>query len=232
MFKETIKSNIINNKPCDYVSLPKSQKYETNFYSYNQLNELFSAIKNKPLYPLIYYTAIFGLRRSKVLWLKWDSVDFNTETLTIKHTVVRFSEVIEKDRTKNASSYRTYPLMPEVKEILLTLKEQEKENRHLFGREYVENNYIFKWKDGKAYKSDYISRNFHRLLVHYNLPLIRFHDLWHSCASLLVANGFQLKDIQEWLGHSDIQTTANIYAHLDVERKNKIAASMTNSLKF
>ncbi|MEG2015730.1 MAG: site-specific integrase, partial [Oscillospiraceae bacterium] len=71
-----------------------------------------------------------------------------------------------------------------------------------------------------------------KLLKQNNLPHIRFHDLRHSCASLLIANGYSMKDIQEWLGHSDIQTTANVYAHLDVKRKNNIALSMSNSFEF
>ena len=104
--------------------------------------------------------------------------------------------------------------------------------RILFGNEYFESDYIFKWENGKPYTPDFVSRKFHKLLEKYEFPIIRFHDLRHSCASLLIANGFSLKDIQEWFGHSDIQTTANIYAHLDVERKNKIANSMSNTLKF
>ena len=220
------------NNPCDYISLPKAERYDAKFYSAKQLNALFTAIKDEPLYPLIYFTAVFGLRRSEVLGLKWDSVDFENNTITVKHTVVRFSEVIEKDTTKNAASYRTYPLSAEAKAILLDLKGLENEYRILFGNEYFESDYIFKWENGKPYTPDFVSRKFHKLLEKYEFPIIRFHDLRHSCASLLIANGFSLKDIQEWLGHSDIQTTANIYAHLDVERKNKIANSMSNTLKF
>ncbi|MBQ2963860.1 MAG: site-specific integrase [Clostridia bacterium] len=232
VFKEAIKSNYISNNPCDYVSLPKAERYEASFYTINQLNTLFTAIKDEPLYPLIYCAVVFGLRRSEVLGLKWDSVNFENNTISIKHTVVRYSEIVEKDTTKTNSSYRTYPLSPEVTEMLHTIKALEHLNRDVFGKEYFENDYIFKWENGKPYTPDFISRKFHKILVAYNLPVIRFHDLRHSCASLLVANGFTLKDIQEWLGHADIQTTANIYAHLDVERKNKIAISMVNSLKF
>ena len=232
VFKEAAKSNYISNNPCDYVSLPKAKRYEASFYTINQLNTLFTAIKNEPLYPLIYCTVVFGLRRSEVLGLKWDSVNFENNTISIKHTVVRYSEIIEKDTTKTNSSNRTYPLSPEVAEMLHTIKAIEQYNRDMFGKEYCENDYIFKWENGKPYTPDFISRKFHKILVAYDLPIIRFHDLRHSCASLLVANGFTLKDIQEWLGHADIQTTANIYAHLDVERKNKIALSMVNSLKF
>ena len=99
----------------------------------------------------------------------------------------------------------------------------------MFGSEYINNDYIFKRDNGKTYSPDYISRGFSKILLTNNLPHIRFHDLRHSCASLLVANGFNLKDIQEWLGHADIQTTANIYAHLDSERKKNISQTIANS---
>ena len=172
------------------------------------------------------------LRRSEVLGLKWDSIDFDTGMITIKHTVVRYTDIVEKDCTKNESSYRSFPLSDDVKTILLSLKNKESENRTLFENEYVENDYIFKWDNGECFKPDYISKKFRLLLTKNDLRQIRFHDLRHSCASLLVANGFTLKDIQEWLGLSDIQTTANIYAHLDIERKNKIADSMNSCLEF
>lgn len=172
-------------------------------------------------------TVLYGLRRSEALGLKWDSVDFENKTVTIKHTVVRFSDVIEKDRTKTASSYRTYPLPEEIEQIFLQQREKEKLGRKTYGELYEENDYIFKWDYGRMYNPDFITRKFSKLLKANDLPHIRFHDLRHSCASLLISKGFTLKDIQEWLGHADIETTANIYAHLDQERKNKIMASIS-----
>ena len=145
----------------------------------------------------------------------------------IKHTVTRFSEVIEKDSTKTNSSYRTYPLPPEIEEIFRKQKSRERRGIILYGDEYHHNDYIFKWDYGKPYAPDFITRKFNRMLVNNELPVIRFHDLRHSCASLLLSKGFTLKDIQEWLGHSDIEVTANIYTHLDQERKKNIMSSIT-----
>lgn len=230
--KEAVKNDLIIKNPCDFVVLPKQQRRETDFYNIDELQKMFSELKNEQLYPLLYFTVMYGLRRSEVLGLKWDSINLDNNIITIKHTVVRFTSVVEKDSTKNASSYRSYPITQDVKNILLMLKEQEKENRRLFGCEYVENDYIFKWQDGKPFAPDYVTMKFSKLLKQHNLRHIRFHDLRHSCASLLVANGFMLKDIQEWLGHSDIQVTANIYAHLDAKRKSSIANSMSKSFSF
>lgn len=227
VFKKAIKDRIITYNPCTFVKLPKQQKSIPNFYNEEQLITLFDRIRTEELYPLIYVTVMYGLRRSEVLGLKWDSVNFANKTVTIKHTVIRFSEVIEKDGTKTESSYRTYPLPPEIETIFLKQKEREKRGIKKYGELYEENDYIFKWDYGKPYAPDFITRKFSRLLKNNDLPIIRFHDLRHSCASLLLSKGFTLKDIQEWLGHSDIEITANIYTHLDQERKKNIMSSIT-----
>ena len=78
----------------------------------------------------------------------------------------------------------------------------------------------------------YLSRSFSRILAQNSLRHIRFHDLRHSSATLLLAHGVPLKQIQEWLGHSDFSTTANIYAHLDVKSKERSAAVMEEALRL
>ena len=225
--KEARRDGLITSNPTEFITLPKSVKRDVTYYNEKQLKTLFECIRDEDIYPIIYVTVLYGLRRSEALGLKWDSVDFENKTVTIKHTVVRFSDVIEKDRTKTASSYRTYPLPDEIEQIFLHQREKEKLGRKTYGELYEENDYIFKWDYGRMYNPDFITRKFSKLLKANDLPHIRFHDLRHSCASLLISKGFTLKDIQEWLGHADIETTANIYAHLDQERKNKIMASIS-----
>ena len=88
---------------------------------------------------------MYGLRRSEVLGLQWQSIDFDTNTILIRHTVSMSTKVVEKDKTKNKSSYRSFPLFSEIRELLLQLKEEEQKNREFFGDTYVENDYIFKW---------------------------------------------------------------------------------------
>lgn len=136
---------------------------------------------------------------------------------------------IEKDKTKNTSSRRIYPMPPEIKDILLKAKEKEIENKKLFGNEYNLNDYVFKWEDGKPISPDFVSRKFREILKKYELRHIRFHDLRHSCASMLYEMGYDLKDIQEWLGHSDIKITGNIYTHLNIKQKQKIAKSFSDN---
>lgn len=221
-----LQNKLILSNPCQFVVLPKTERYESTFYNDKQLKELFTAIHDDPMLPLVKITALYGLRRSELLGLQWDSIDFDSRTMTIRHTVSKVTEVVAKDKTKNASSRRTFPLTDEAFEIFKAAKCQEQQNRLAFGREYQENTYVFKWPDGHPYSPDYISERFRNLLKKHNLPHIRFHELRHSCASMLLAMGWNLKDIQEWLGHSDIKMTANLYSHLDVTRKNNIANSL------
>ena len=227
---EAVKSNLLPSNPCQFLLLPPQEKYQSSYYSAEQLQRLFDAIREEPLYPLVKITALYGLRRSELLGLKWDSIDFDANRLTIRHTVSKVTKPVEKDKTKNASSFRSFPLVDEAKAIFLAAKAAEKENRKLFGKAYHENEYVFKWDDGHSYSPDYISQQFAKLLRKYDLPHIRFHELRHSCASLLLNSGFTLKDVQEWMGHADIKMTADIYGHLDTARKQTMAAKLSGSL--
>lgn len=223
-----VKNKLIPSNPCQYVILPPLERYESTFYNEGQIKNLFAALKDDPLLPLVKITALYGLRRSELLGLRWDSIDFEAKTMTIRHTVAKVTEVIAKDKTKNASSRRTFPLTDETLEIFKVAKCQEEQNRIAFGSEYRKNSYVFKWADGHPYSPDYVSHRFNDLLKKHHLPHIRFHELRHSCASMLIAMGWSLKDVQEWLGHADIQMTANIYSHLDIARKTNIAASLAD----
>lgn len=114
----------------------------------------------------------------------------------------------------------------------MAMKQQESNNRKLFGKQYAQNDYIFRWDDGRPYSPDFVSYKFDWLLNHFGFPHIRFHELRHSCASVLISMGFNLKDVQEWLGHADIKMTANIYSHLDVARKQSMADKIGNQLSM
>ena len=127
---------------------------------------------------------------------------------------------------------RTLPLVPFMRERLLALKEEQQENRRLCGRSYIKDyiDYVCVNEIGDLIKPHYVTESFPKLLKANGLRHIRYHDLRHSCASLLLANGVPMKQIQEWLGHSDFSTTANIYAHLDYSSKLTSADAMLNGL--
>lgn len=136
------------------------------------------------------------------------------------------------DTIKNKASLRTLPLIPVFKDRLLETKAEQEENRRLCGRCYDSQylDYVCDDQLGRLLTSNYISASFPKLLEKNGLRRIRFHDLRHSCASLLLSNGVPMKQIQDWLGHSDFSTTANIYAHLDYNSKTASADAMVNGL--
>ena len=217
---------IIKSNPADRVEKPRKAQYKATIYNQEELDVLFKVARGDPLELPIILGAFYGLRRSEVAGLKWDAIDFERKTLTIQHTVVEVkldgkSKVIQKDTTKTKSSLRTLPLVAPFEKLLRELKKQQEINRQVCGACYCSDylDYINVNSIGELMKPNFITQHFEILLAKNKLKKIRFHDLRHSCASLLYANGVSLKEIQEWLGHSDISTTSNIYTHLDFSSK-------------
>jgi len=133
--KAAVMAGYLPSNPCENLVIPKKQRYEYQFYNDDQLECLFQAVRNDPIYPMVRITAVYGLRRSELLGLQWDSVDFSANTLTIKHTVVKVLTTVQKDTTKSNASYRAFPLLPDIRQFLLQLKAKEKEHRRLMGRD-------------------------------------------------------------------------------------------------
>ena len=116
---------------------------------------------------------------------------------------------------------------------VLKMRENQKENRKLCGSCYCTDylDYIYVNEIGEIIKPDYLTTHFKAFLEEHNMPHIRFHDLRHSCATLLFAQGVPMKEIQAWLGHSTIGTTANIYTHLDENSKINSANAIIGILE-
>jgi len=155
-------------------------------------------------------------------------------TITIEHTVTEAKIdgkhcVIANDTTKTKSSNRTLPLIPIIRTKLLEVQAEQERNRKLCGKSYnnKESHYIYTDALGNRIKPNYLTNTFPEFMEKNGFRRMRFHDLRHSCASLLLANGVPLKAIQEWLGHSDFAITANTYAHLEFESKLASAGAMT-----
>lgn len=237
--KYAVKLELISNNPADRVERPKQEKFQGSFYSSEELNDLFDAVAGTRLELAVLLGAFYGLRRSEIVGLKWDAIDFKKNTITINHTVTSCNldgkcVVLAKDTTKTKSSRRTLPLVPFFRDKLLNIKSQQEANKKLCGRSYNKDylDYIYVDEIGDRIKPNYITGQFPKLLEKQGFRRIRFHDLRHSCASLLLASGVPMKNIQEWLGHSDFSTTANIYAHLDYSSKLTSASAMESNFRF
>ena len=224
--QHAFKLGLIDSNPADRIERPKKEKFVGSFYEEDELNHLFEVVRGDPIELGVILGAFYGLRRSEAVGLKWDAIDFKKKTITIRHTVTQAtidgkSKIIQKDRTKTKASYRSLPLVPPFEELLHRLKAEQELNRKLCGKSYCRKfaDYIYVNEIGELVKPGYITQHFPLILQKNGMRKIRFHDLRHSCASLLYANGVSLKEIQEWLGHSDISTTSNIYTHLNFNSK-------------
>ena len=224
--KYAVKIDLIPTNPADKVERPKKNAFKGSYYSAEEIHALTEVAEGTKLEIPVLLASFYGLRRSEVLGLKWDAIDFKKKTITIRHTVTQAtidgkSKIIQKDRTKTKASYRSLPLVPPFEELLHRLKAEQELNRKLCGKSYCRKfaDYIYVNEIGELVKPGYITQHFPLILQKNGMRKIRFHDLRHSCASLLYANGVSLKEIQEWLGHSDISTTSNIYTHLNFNSK-------------
>ena len=238
IFNYACKKHIIKENPFveGEIRKPKASKYNGTFYNVAEMNQMLNCLGNDPIRIVVIIAACYGLRRSEVLGIKWDAIDFDNDTISIKHKVVVNKKVKKSlhftNDLKTDASYRTFGLIPEVKEELLKHKQRQKEMKELCGKSYSTKyeDYVCVDKLGYIFKPDYVTEHFSRFIKKNKLKKIRFHDLRHSCASNLLSSGkVSLKEIQDWLGHSNISTTANIYAHLDKETKKRTMLVIQNA---
>lgn len=235
VFEYAVLYGDIKINPAIQVPLPKSTNKKDErqvFLTSEDAQKMLDAFQNEEIGPIVYVTLYYGLRKSEALGLRWQAVDFDANTISINHTVVGNGHIVRKDTTKTYTSRRTYELLPDVKALLLKLKEQQDDYKRRLGSSYHMNDYIFKNPNGVPYRPDSLTRSFKRALARHGLPQMRYHDLRHSTASILVDKGWDINDIKEWLGHADISTTANIYAHISHRHKVSLAKSLNGALSF
>lgn len=184
--KYAVKIDLIDVNPSDKVERPKKDRYVGSFYDADEANALFEAAKGSKLELPILFGAFYGLRRSEAIGLKWDAIDFDQNTITIRHTVTSCDldgkrVLVASDTTKTKSSMRTLPLVPFMRERLLTLKEEQQENRRLCGRSYIKDylEYVCVNEIGDLIKPHYVTESFPKLLKAKGMRQIRYHDLRH-----------------------------------------------------
>lgn len=233
-----VKTELIADNPSDKVELPKMKKHIAEFYTAEELKQLLDNVKGTPLETVVYLASWFGLRRGEIVGLRWSSVDLERGVLSITGTVKdkgKSGSKIENLRyeptAKNATSIRSFPLSDSVVSYFRALKKLQDKNRA------ANKNYNHQWDDfvcvrenGELLPLEYVSRAFPKLCEKCGLKRLKLHELRHTNISLLLEAGASIKELQEWAGHSSYTTTANIYAHLQTNSKNKLSDAMEKIL--
>lgn len=235
--KYAVKTDMLSENVADKVDRPKKNSFQPVFLSAEEMETLFRELKGSKLELPVMVAAFYGFRRGEVVGLKWDAIDFERGTISVNHTVTTVEldgRLMDwaQDAAKTKSSMRTLPLVGAFKDYFLQVKQAQEYNKAICGDcyNYQYDGYVFVDEMGNRMKPNYLTTEFPDFCEKHGLRRMRFHDLRHSCASLLLANGVPLKQIQEWLGHSDFSTTANIYAHLDYTSKLTSAQAMESGL--
>lgn len=213
MALEQAADDIIPKNPCSKIVLPEIEEYKPKVYNEEQVAKLYRMVENTKLELPTFIGASLGLRRSEILGLQWDMINFKLKTLTVSRAVVRVTSI----RTKKPKSKSSERILPLPQNIFLSLKIEKKkqaENKLALGPAYQENNLVICEEDGTPINPTTFSKRFSGFIKRADLPPITFHGLRHSVATLLLKNKVDPKTIAQILGHSDTQMLFNTYSHV------------------
>jgi len=240
--RHAVQTELIRDNPASKVVLPKRERPRAEFYTVEELRVLLEKVKGSRLETPVYLAIWFGMRRGEIVGLRWQDIDFKTNTVSVVGVMTDWGETARaenlkyKTGTKSFAGLRSFPLPPEVAEYLQRRKAEQEENQAIMGSAYNTDWLDFVCVDdvGDLIRPRYITHMFPKFLRKHGLRVIRFHDLRDSNASLLLDKGVDMKLIQSWLGHAHYSTTADIYAHLraGVKRElgNVLSAELSGSL--
>ena len=232
--KDAVKLDLIPTNVSDKVTLPKKKRFYGSYYVEEELRRLVTHAMGTKLETPILLAAWFGMRRGEAIGVRWSAIDFNMRVLHIRGTITdkgqgtRSENLKYNDFAKTESSIRSFPLEDEHLAYLMRLRQRQLANKELMGNGYNQDWTDFLCVDdlGNLVTPDYVSWNFPKFLEKHGMRKIRFHDLRHTNATLLLNSGASLKEVQDWLGHMSVLTTGNIYGHVLFREKKKLSSAM------
>lgn len=216
--KDAVLDDLIPVNVADNVSLPKGKKFEGKPLSEDEVAAALMVLDKQPepVRAALTLALVFGLRREEICGLRWTDIDFADNVLHIRNTVTEFAgTVYEVENTKTKASSRDLYMIPSTAQYLKDLKAKQEKSGFALDK-------VCAWPDGRVVKPTYITRASMRFLKECGFEGVRLHDLRHTVATIL-AKRVPIKQVQEYMGHEDIQTTLSIYTH--VLEADKIATS-------
>lgn len=159
-----------------------------------------------------------GLRRCKLLGLKWDDIDMKKGIIQVQRQMARVDAQVEEAPLKTKNSYRTVAISPQAVEVLKVQKEKTNDE------------YVFPSPNGGPISPDSVNNMLHRVLDRAGIPRVRFHDMRHTFATLALQNGVDIKTVSGMLGHFSAGFTLDTYAHVTTAAQKEAAQTMGNIL--
>ena len=235
---EAERQGYIQKNWCKLVTLPKKEdNKEVKVLTKQEQEKFLEDIKGHEL-ELLYIVALgTGLRIGEILGLKWSDIDFKNNELHVNRSlqkaaiyeddkIVRYEVQETTPKTKN--SLRTIPVPQNIIKKLIAHKKEQNELILLLQEEYDNKNYVFCNKLGKPIEDKRPGRNLKTILTSISIEPIKFHALRHTYATRLFEAGIPPKTVQHLMGHSDIETTMNIYTHVMKEQKLEAIEKINN----
>ncbi|MEH7493593.1 tyrosine-type recombinase/integrase [Neobacillus niacini] len=224
---------LIKENPASSIKQPKVKSKKSDVYSSVELNELISLLDKYPFHwrVLVLLAITTGARQGEIAGLEWKHIDFDKKTILIEQSITDATGVGVKVKTTKNERNRVVSLPVYLLQMLVKLNSQRTREKEQMGDhwEWDDHFFIFGNEFGKPIRPDSISQWWRRFLEKNKIKKIRFHDLRHSSATLLINEGVHAKVISERLGHADISTTMNIYGHV-LSEADQAAASHFDSL--
>ncbi len=232
--KQAVRLSIIDKNPADAVTIQRPKEYKAQVYDETEVKILLSYVKNTKMEIPVILGVGLGLRRGEILGLKWSSIDFDTKKLEVETSLAYVNGEFHLKAPKSDAGVRTLIMPDSLIEVLKLHRKEQKVNMLALGAGYEKNDLVCCSNDGKYIIPGTFSHQFTEFLKASNLKEIRFHDLRHTHASLLLKYGVSAKVASRRLGHSTIGITMDLYSHIynevEVEATNKIEYGIFQSI--
>lgn len=227
--ENAVREELVMRNVAKLVTIP-TPKYKLNRgLEVAQARELLTVAQDERLYALYVLALLIGLRRGELLGLHWRDVDLDGGSLEVVWTLQRVDGKLSLVPPKTEHSERTVPLPALAVEALYEHRERQARERAAAGEQWQESGLVFTSMIGTPMEPDNLRRSWHRLRTRLGLDL-RFHDLRHTCVTLLLDLGVAPHIVREIVGHSDIGVTMTIYAHASLEEKRKALGKLGEGL--
>lgn len=226
-----VKLGLIGRNPCSGTIPPKPEQSEMMFYDDEQVRCLLKTSREigDKLYPLYFLAIHTGMRQAELIGLKWEDVDWNLSTIQVKRQVRHFKGASYAFLgPKSKSGTRTIKLGKQALEILRDHKKKQEMILGSANGNWTHLDLIFPSSAGTPLTASNIRRDFRKLLKASGLPKIRFHDLRHTAASLMLNHGIPVLIVSKRLGHSKPSITIDVYGHIIPSRQEEAAQLMDN----